>query len=251
MLSRDEIVRRALRAAAAVTGRASKWTRVSAAAGMVWIGGMGVSGCVDNMGTSEEAERVQTASANADGTTTDSASDTSSAVPTTEPTTAGTADAFSADSTVFADSASAPDTDPTATDTLTSADVGTETCGYNADGIFDWRCCADPGTDGWPVWVTERNGCSFCFADMAPDADWDTTWACCTTIFTTIDAACAAETDTTAQSDCYNANSAIYSAIPHCTPWGPPAPPRWTGVSLAALAALTAAPTGNHSSLAA
>ncbi len=250
MLNRDEIVRRALRAAAAVTGRASKWGRVSAAVGLVWVGGMGVVGCVDNMGTAEEAERVQTAPANADGAGADSVGDTSSTVATTEQTTAGTADVYAADGSVLADSADPTDTLLVDT-SVADPDVGTATCGYNADGIFDWRCCTDVGADEWPVWVTERNGCSFCFADMAPDADWDTTWACCTTIFSTLDAACAAETETTAQSECYNANSAIYSAIPHCTPWGPPAPPRWTGVSLAALAALTAAPAQSSSSLAA
>jgi hypothetical protein len=195
---RDEIIRQALRAAAAATGRATRSLQVATTACVVLFG----VACAD--------QRAVLAEEPIDG---DGAS-------------AGQA---GADATTPPADAATPPAEGTATQS--EAEVPSTACGLTATGVLDWRCCTDAPTDGAevPTWSFEREGCGLCFSALTDDSDWDTVLACCTEFSTLIHAACAVEPNADTQGDCYMAQSAVQQAQPRCTPWGPPAPPRWTG----------------------
>jgi hypothetical protein len=208
MTRRDHIMQQALRAAAAATGRATRTLQVATTVCAALLG----AGCGDQHAALAE-ETLDSSGATQQAA--EDATSTPTSADAVTPATSGDAAAPSARDLTSASEVEAPHT----------------ACGLTAAGLLDWRCCTDaPTADAEvPTWNFEREGCGLCFSALTDDSDWDTVWDCCTQFSTLIHAACAAEPDEDTQGDCYMAQSAVQQAQPRCTPWGPPAPPRWTG----------------------
>ena len=172
-MSRDEIHRRALRAALAVTGRAHRGLTPAIGAALV------------------------TAACSAPQTTQPSPSDEQT---TTE------SDAAPADAT--ADATEDGSAEPT---------PAPESCVSDTTNKTDWRCCIEYGL--------EPEGCGRC--------DSPERVACLS---------CVSESEQFGNMECcsalYDMNRMDDAFAAGCTPWGPPAPPEWVGLTLDEIFAL-------------
>ena len=113
---------------------------------------------------------------------------------------------------------------PSTADTNTPPDASPDT---NA-ALIPWRACAtapDAAPDQF-TWSIDSDACNLCPRNADPQVWFD----CCEALEPRIDATCAAGSEPALCKE-----ALFVYRMSHCTPWGPPAPPRWTGTKLPSL----------------
>jgi len=239
-VERDEVYRRALRAAAAVTGRAGR--RLAGVSLGICMAGAGAT-CLPNSGGGGSDEDgadgapqdmgaaiggAETGGAGGTGGTAsgdDAAPRANDAIVLVEDAAPVAVDAspVAVDATpVAVDAASvALDMGPVEPDAALAGDLGpiVEDCRAQGGGVSHWRCCAAS------QWSRDVPGCSPCDQMQPPD-----TWAQCV--------ACAPSGQPPGDQEEFMEFMACCESVGFdttygCTPWGPPAPPAFDGRTLA------------------